>query len=216
MDRVRAALRGDGPRRESGAPPPAPPAFDEDLVRLVDQTADLVERFLAKATDAGAHVHRATRATLSECVRDILDEIGCESVTVSAAGPARADILAAAREAGCVVIDERARPALDAHYEADAGITDVEAALAESGTIIVSSGPGRNRGSFLVPPVHVAVLQAGDILPDMIDYWRRRPEGGALPAATVFITGPSKTADIEGILVTGVHGPRAVHVVIVA
>ena len=92
-------------------------------------------------------------------------------------------------------------------YEVDAGITDAVCAFAESGTIVVTSGPQRNRGTWLIPPIHICVLRASQILPDLLDW-----KPAALPTSLTFITGPSKTADIEGILITGVHGPRAVHI----
>ena len=73
------------------------------------------------------------------------------------------------------------------------------------------------RGLSLVPLRHVAVLRRSEILPDMIDYLESL-EGSSitdLPSSQVFVTGPSKTADIEGKLFTGVHGPAEVHIFLV-
>ena len=80
---------------------------------------------------------------------------------------------------------------------------------------MIASDAAHSRGTFIAPPVHVALVRVTDIVPDMIDYWSMHPRPGESGAATVFVTGPSKTADIEGILITGVHGPRAVHVIVV-
>jgi L-lactate dehydrogenase complex protein LldG len=94
---------------------------------------------------------------------------------------------------------------------ADIGLTGCEYALAETGTLAMTSGPGRPRTASLMPITHVAVIRATDILLGMGEYFakaseRRAREGGPLPYV-VFITGPSRTADIELSLTLGVHGP---------
>ena len=87
----------------------------------------------------------------------------------------------------------------------------IVAAIAETGTLVIASDMRRSRGTFLIPPIHIAVIFESHILPDMIDLW---PRLAVLHTAFTLITGPSKTADIEGILITGVHGPKAVHVIV--
>ncbi len=212
MAGVRAALGRDA--RDGRHDAPAPPAIDEDLVRRVASDADVVPVFTAAATAAGMNVRVATPGTLAEALRDILASHACRRATVSVADERTAETArAAAAAAGVAVVDWRDAAGLERHYDADAGITDVTAAIAETGSIVVSSGPSRTRGAFLVPPVHVAIVPAGVIVPDLLDFWP--PWRDAPPAATVIVTGPSKTADIEGILITGVHGPKAVEIVLV-
>lgn len=215
MAGIRAALD----RGETGAgDPPAPPEVDESLVRRVDartSTAELMARFTAAATDAGMQVRVTPRAALESTLRSILDDHTGRRATISiaddeTAATARAAIAAAGGE----VVDWRGAPGLELHYDADVGITDVDAAIAETGSIVVSSGPSRSRGSFLVPPVHVAIVFADVIVPDLVDLWPVW-QSSAPPAASVIVTGPSKTADIEGILITGVHGPKTVEIVLV-
>ncbi|MAE60513.1 MAG: hypothetical protein CMJ49_04050 [Planctomycetaceae bacterium] len=102
-------------------------------------------------------------------------------------------------------------------YQADAGLTGVHAGLAETGTLICNSDAAHARGASLAPPVHIAVVRRRDILPDMLDYLPRL-EGmspAELPSSQAWITGPSKTADIEGVLITGVHGPGKLIIVLV-
>jgi L-lactate utilization protein LutC len=101
----------------------------------------------------------------------------------------------------------------DAMFSADVGITSAAAAIAETGSLVCTSGPDCWRGLSLIPPIHVAVIRADQILPDLLDWFSGPPE--PLPANITLISGPSKTADIEGILITGVHGPGEVHVVVV-
>ncbi len=212
MARVRSALG----RREALARTPPPPEIDESIVRLAAEGAGGPALFETQARASGMIVHRVTGSGLTERLRSLLVEMEVRRVTTNLDGPWSDHVAIAVKSAGTSIVDWRSAPGLEAHYDVDAGITTVEAALAETGTIIVSSGPGCSRGTFLVPPIHIAVLGAGDILADMIDYWKRPPaHGRRRPAATVFITGPSKTADIEGVLVTGVHGPREVHVLVV-
>ena len=95
------------------------------------------------------------------------------------------------------------------------GITGAEAGFTESGTIVVRSGPGRPRMASLIPLVHVAVLPA-DRLYRSLAHWAAEHVATIPEAANVaFITGPSKTGDIEQNINVGVHGPRYVHVLLV-
>lgn len=89
---------------------------------------------------------------------------------------------------------------------ADVGLTSAEVALAETGSVVVSSGPGRSRAASLLPPGHVVILPTSKLLPDIFVWTRKR--GRDMPSQVVIISGPSKTADIEQTLVVGVHGPK--------
>lgn len=101
--------------------------------------------------------------------------------------------------------------------EADMGITAAEALIEESGAIIVRSSPEMPRSVSLLPPVHVAIVSPAKRLStiwDVVPLWRSwLDERGRLPSAVHFITGPSRTADIELTLVLGAHGPRVLHVI---
>lgn len=88
---------------------------------------------------------------------------------------------------------------------ADVGVSGAIAALAETGSVVVQSGPGRSRLATLLPPVHVAFVAASQLTTDIFTWVAARPD--PLPANLVFISGPSKTADIEQTLAVGVHGP---------
>lgn len=96
---------------------------------------------------------------------------------------------------------------------AEIGITGVTAAIAETGSLVMASGPGQERLASLAPPVHVAVVAAEQIVSDLFDLFTDdRPTP---PSNWVLITGPSKTGDLELKLTTGVHGPGHWHVMIV-
>jgi L-lactate dehydrogenase complex protein LldG len=104
---------------------------------------------------------------------------------------------------------------------ADLGLTGVDLAIAETGTLVVVSGAGRPRSTSLLPPCHIAVFDRTALVESLrqvgvfLEAWHgdgRPPAGGA---SINFITGPSRTADIELTLTRGVHGPKEVHAIFV-
>jgi L-lactate dehydrogenase complex protein LldG len=95
-------------------------------------------------------------------------------------------------------------------FAAEIGITGVDWLIAETGSLVLYSGRGRARSLSLLPPVHIAVAHASQILADLFDLHLAE----VMPSCVSLITGPSKTGDIELQLVTGVHGPGEVHVVL--
>jgi L-lactate dehydrogenase complex protein LldG len=96
------------------------------------------------------------------------------------------------------------------------GITGVFCAIAETGTLMLLSGPRTPAATSLLPETHVAVMRADRLVSTMEDAWRLlRAEPGTPPRAVNFVSGPSRTADIEQTLTLGAHGPYRVHVVLV-
>ncbi|OHC64374.1 MAG: hypothetical protein A3H93_04880 [Rhodocyclales bacterium RIFCSPLOWO2_02_FULL_63_24] len=96
------------------------------------------------------------------------------------------------------------------------GITGCFCAVAETGTLMMCSSPETPAAVSLLPETHIAIVRAARILPYMEDAWNlARQELGALPRAVNFISGPSRTGDIEQTIVLGAHGPYRVHLVIV-
>ena len=97
----------------------------------------------------------------------------------------------------------------------DAGITGATAGFTTSGSVVLTAGPGRPRMASLIPTLHLVLLPIAT-LHGSVSQWAE--DNVALAASTsnlVFITGPSRTGDIEMQLNLGVHGPRTVHVVLV-
>jgi L-lactate dehydrogenase complex protein LldG len=181
----------------------------EAMVRLASLNDDVVAMFAARAAGVGMAVHRTDATSLTGTIVRVLESRGARRVAVSMEDAA---LRAAVAGAVPALASWQHAQALDALYDADAGVTDVLAGIAETGTLVVHSSPGTTRGGFLVPPVHIATVRASQIVPDMVDVV---PLLRPLPTSVVMITGPSKTADIEGILITGVHGPKEVHVVLI-
>ena len=95
-------------------------------------------------------------------------------------------------------------------------VTGSYCAIAETGTLMLLSGENEHATSSLLPDTHVAVVSAWRIVRSMEDAWDLlRRERGRLPRQVNFVSGPSRTADIEMTLVMGAHGPFRVHVVVV-
>jgi L-lactate utilization protein LutC len=97
---------------------------------------------------------------------------------------------------------------------ADVGITSADYALADSGTLVMLSSPREARLISLLPPAHIAVVPRARILTGLDELFSILPDPGAASSSMVLITGPSRTADIEQILVRGVHGPGQIMVVV--
>jgi L-lactate dehydrogenase complex protein LldG len=97
------------------------------------------------------------------------------------------------------------------------GITSCDCAIAETGTLLVCSRPGQERLASLIAPIHIAVIERRQIVPDLIDAFAWLAERGLdqLPSNVALITGPSKTGDIELQLTTGVHGPGKWQVIVI-
>lgn len=96
-----------------------------------------------------------------------------------------------------------------------AGITSADYALADTGTLVLLSSRAEARLVSLLPPIHIAVIPSASILSGLDELLSLVPKPADLTSSMVFITGPSRTADIEQILIRGVHGPGQVHVIIV-
>lgn len=96
------------------------------------------------------------------------------------------------------------------------GITGAYCGIAETGTLMLLSTPRAPATVSLVPETHIALLRAGRIVSGMEEAWKLlRSEMPALPRAVNFVSGPSRTADIEQTVTLGAHGPYRVHIVLV-
>ncbi len=103
--------------------------------------------------------------------------------------------------------------------ESDAvSVTGALAGIAETGTLMLHSGPGGPSSLNLLPETHIVVLPAARVVGSYEDGWdllRRRFGNATMPRTVNFITGPSRSADIEQTLQLGAHGPRRLHIVLV-
>ncbi|MBN1345875.1 MAG: iron-sulfur cluster-binding protein [Phycisphaerae bacterium] len=206
LDRVRAALAAVKPDERRPDPSEA---------RLQPTDADLVEKIRQRLEELKVVVHRASDADgLIEAIATAVGGIGARSA-VSADESIFDPLKLQQRlsEAGCTLTVIREGAGLAPSFEADVGITGAEMGIAETGTVVLSSGGPRRRLLGLAPPAHIVILPTDAIVADLLD-WAREVDARPRQACQTLITGPSKTADIELTLVTGMHAPGVVHVIL--
>ncbi len=213
LGRVRSALRkagaGTGNRGDAEAyiaahaqgPRPAMPA-------------DLVPRFLQRATDMASTVERiGSRADIPAAVARYLDALELPpelTVQKSHAGvcwPEFADL-----DWSGAGLQIEARPTTG---QDRLGVTGSFCAIAETGTLVFTTGAATPTATALLPDTHVAVLRADRVVSGMEEAFALvRTEYGGMPRAMNMISGPSRTGDIEQTIVLGAHGPFRVHILL--
>jgi L-lactate dehydrogenase complex protein LldG len=203
LARVRGALR-DVPGDEVVEVP-------RDYSRTRVQPEGTVERFCERVADYRATVSRVAAGELADAVAAALAGVGASRVAVPPGLPAEWTRAAGGLE---LVRDSRESPLSVAELDrVDAVLTGSVVGIAETGTFVLESGDlcGR-RVLSLVPDVHVCVVRAEDVVDDVPAAIARLRAGRPL----TWVSGPSATSDIELDRVEGVHGPRTLHVLVVA
>jgi L-lactate dehydrogenase complex protein LldG len=197
---------------------------------------ELLPKFEAELTKVAGIAHRAAnRQGLEEILQTILSHANATSVVLSR-NPLLAELnlepllrvwgqgvsvwpTAGAGDAPGAG-DASLRAFVEASFAATVGITGVEFALAETGSLVVTSWTEGAQLASLAPPVHIALYQRSQLVASLDEVLERLPVARAPEQAVpgrsvVFITGTSRTADIEQILIRGVHGPGEVHAILV-
>jgi len=205
MDKVRRSLKRDQPL----AAAPVPPVIDEHIARLVSSDIGLPELFARQAAHLKMQVEMIRIDDLADGLATYLKGVGSKRVMLTDLPLIRSLSLTDHLTSQGFDAKYASQIKLDEAYDFDAGVTEVDYAVAESGTLVIRHRPEHNRAISLVPFVHVAILQPKNFLPDLIDLMDRLTKEGTGSGVTL-ISGPSKTADIELNVVTGVHGPNIV------
>lgn len=207
IERVRKALGRTEPLKS----PPAPPVISDAIARLAPRDGNLADLFAITAAAAKMYLDRVTPDQICSQIVDFLQLHQCRQIGICVSPLLdRLGIEAAIRTAN-LSLHRWDETTLDAAYELDCGVTDVYAAVAETGSLVIRPSSEHGRALSLVPAIHVAVVESGQIVADLIDLMEKITADARVPNITL-ITGPSKTADIEGALVTGVHGPGLVQI----
>lgn len=179
----------------------SPPAPTPDY-----STKDLADRFSNELAAVGGEIHRvATEQQAVETVSAILGEINAKRVAIS-----DIDLF---EKADLQNIELIAEPSREELFAIDAGISTAQFAIAETGTLVLRSSMERHRLVSLVPPIHICVLNSKDIRPSM--YSVLEEMSNKIDPTITFITGPSRTSDIELTLAIGVHGPKRLIVILI-
>lgn len=190
LDRLRERLAVPAPEN---LPHPLVHAEAVPPVEYALDLTDLADAFERAVSATGAHV---LRGTAPEVLQSVLAATGAQRVVASKDAPA-----------------ELGLPAYSGPVEAeqaDLGVTGALYGIAATGTLVLHAGLAGGRTASLLPPVHLALLPVDRLLRDSGELFRkmgeRLPDG--LPSQLVFVSGPSRSADIELEVTVGVHGPR--------
>jgi L-lactate dehydrogenase complex protein LldG len=234
LGRVRGALG-----RSSGAPAPDAATHlgitpDEvrsaaDGVRreMVEQADALLDAVAESAATAGWKVRRvASPEDAAGVIAEICADAGATKILrsdqdVFNAVPVDAALKAKGVTPGIATVGQAGAdvPALkQAAFDSDVGITGVDYAIAETGTVVLHPRQGLSRLVSLAPGRHIAILNRGDVLPSLDELFtleRADYNEGAIAGSMNLISGPSRTGDIAATIVDGIHGPFEVHLVII-
>ena len=205
------AIRGNLAQGLESAPPDrrSAPASSPPVPLSVPERGDVVKHFTEQLTAVGAQwtVVR-TEAEAAAALARILTDAGARRVVGSDA-PLVQRLLQSVKNG--LVIDRLERLSRDALFACDAGVTTAQWGIADTGTLVLESAREQSRLLSLVPPIHVALLSTRCICDSLREALGRV---SVASHAITFITGPSRTSDIELTLVVGVHGPQTVHVLL--
>jgi L-lactate dehydrogenase complex protein LldG len=209
LGKVRAALG-----KRSGTQPAggmAPAISVPSTARVAPRTAGApeseLEQLLAEIRKLSGVTRRlASRDELRAALAELVRAEAVKKATLWTTPDITAwDIAGSLKALGVEIVPPQADKRLVA--ECELGVTGVDAALAETGTLLLRSAPDRPRVVSLLPRVHLAILTPAALRPDLHQAFDDAKDAGY----SVLVTGPSRTADIELTLTLGVHGPRSLY-----
>ncbi len=214
------------------------PADDRILAGIAARTGPDQDALIARLTETGKPLNMVTRSVPSAAAAaDVIAEIVAEKE--SEWGDEKSVVAWNHPLVESLELDRRLAP-LDTRVsfpdtfsgpnriadlqsrsaEALCGISSADYCLAETATLAMKSRPGHPRGVSLLPSIHIAVIRPEQILANLKELytllkWDPAEQAEGLTDCLTFITGPSKTADIEATLVHGAHGPRELYILII-
>ena len=190
-----------------------------------DHWEDLAAKLLDRAVSLGWEVIRCSNSEDAfEYVESVVSNLDAKNIVITSQKSISDVGLDKLSEEDIDVVTVNSRDEMKPGYmrakalQADVGVTGVEFAVAETGTAVLSSDSETGRLVGLAPPVHIVIVKRGQILPSLDELFLLRKwqsVNGLAPQYTNLISGPSRSADIEYTLVTGVHGPGDVRMVLV-
>ena len=226
LARVRQALQtGKDPGHAAATAP------NGEALSLVQEGEDLAARLQRELEGVGGHVARVRHAAeAAQYVTRLAEEKGAEVVVrwqsdlldtleIDDALQGVGTEVHTASPPGEAEAADRRQELRDLLARADLGLSGVDAVIAETGTLMLKAQPGQMRGVSLLPPVHVAVARTDQVVATFADALRTVRQSGEdmqqnLTSCISFVTGPSRTGDIELKLTVGVHGPGEMHLIL--
>ena len=203
LGKVRASLG-----RTSGSPLPPVPATGRVGPRTAGhQDAEIEQLFTEIGKLTGITRRLAGRDALRSALVDLVNAEQVKKATLWTTPELQAlDVAGTLTALGVELVSPQADMRLVA--ECELGVTGVDAALPETGTLLLRSSPERPRVVSLLPRVHLAILRPAALRTDLHQAFAEVKTDGYC----VLVTGPSRTADIELTLTIGVHGPKSLYV----
>ncbi len=144
---------------------------------------------------------------LTSVIDEIVEKIKATKIAISDAPEIKRFVRTNGREVSVA-------PSASEIFSYDVGVSGVQAAIAETGTLVLDSSRERHRLLSLVPPVHIAVVKSSQIVETLGEALAFIQRDQKVSPIVTFVTGPSRTADIELTLAIGVHGPQELYVVV--
>jgi L-lactate dehydrogenase complex protein LldG len=210
MQSIRAHLAESASSRPHHSPPP--PISGEPAGSVIAALSP-VEMFSERLESVGGHCvvardeHDAARA-LANIIAALQDAGLGKRIALSDAP------IAAALTKSITGAEITVGPSAADLFNYDVGITTAQAGIAETGTLVLEAEKERHRLVSLLPPVHIALVKSSDIYLTIGEALQRLSDAEQMSRAITFITGPSRTADIELTLTVGVHGPKELYVIV--
>lgn len=157
------------------------------------------------------------RVPTIEAAREVLAKLAAENGWKKIGSHSHHDTDALLQGIGLPVVRTEKGYSIDDLESCEAGVTGCEVLVAQTGGIMVSVQTAGGRALSVLPPHHVVIARASQMVPDLTAAFEhvKKKYGKAFPSFMSFITGPSRTGDIERILVLGAHGPKRLTVLLI-
>ena len=202
LEKVRTSLG-----RSSGSPVAPVPATARVKPRVADPADAEIEQLFTEIGKLNGITRRlAGREDLKAALADLVKVEAVKKATLWSTPELQAlDVASTLKALGVEIVSPQADKRLVA--ECELGVSGVDAALPETGTLVLRSSPEKPRVVSLLPRVHLAILTRAALRADLHQAFSEVKNDGYC----VLVTGPSRTADIELTLTLGVHGPKSLY-----
>lgn len=196
--------------------------IDIPKIKREKEALNLVEEFEIQARNVGATVYKLDDVEMAKkIIAGIIEESGSKSVIIQEDTLLSGfDLKNFLKDVEIIPFEQNADPGENRRSyfynlkRAEVGITGVDFAIADTGSIVLRASDQKPRAVSLLPPIHIAVLKEELIIPSLYELMTEIEHECIDDSCITIITGPSKTADIEFNLVRGIHGPGELHIII--